>query len=161
MTEKASNLQDDGGTLPGELPADLHFETFTEDAQRFVNLKTPGDTFTGAFIRLVEKGGDEGLKYPGFLFAEYPSGALKVLPANWSIGEEIARAEREGVKVGTTTTTHAVSVMQVTLAEVKENPKDGTSVKLYRYGYAHMPTAFPAKIQWDDVFKKDREQVGK
>lgn len=150
--------------LPGELPAesDIYFGPETADETIFVNLKEPGETFTGKFIRRVDKGGSEELKYPGFLFAEYPSGALKVLPANWSIGEEIAARERDGcVIAGGNVVPMEDALMRLTLREIKKNPKDDTSVKLFVYQYATQPMVFPSRIQWNEQFQQTPARAGK
>lgn len=152
-----------GGPLPGEVPDGLEFGGYVEDETLFVALKEPGQTFMGKFLRKVDKGGDEGMKYPGFLFAEYPSGGLRVVQANWSIGEMIAKAEEEGVNVGRGTA-HVVpfsdAVVEITLKEVKAK-KDDTSVKLFAYRFAKCPEAFDGRILWNDTFQRIPERAGK
>lgn len=143
--------ENNGGPLPGEIPDlnDLDFGTEHGDADLFVRLQEPGETFTGVFLRKVEKGGNEDLKYPGLLFAQYPGGELKVLPDNWSLAEEVANQEQQEVDLST-------KVMMITLREIKkknEGTKNETSVKLYVYRYATVPPAFPGKIQWNEQFQ--------
>lgn len=118
-----------GGALPGE-------EQWTDlggDSSLFVRMNEVGDTFTGVFIRKVAKG-QEDLKHPGLLFAEYPSGELKVLPDNWSIGNKIADMEDKGADPRKV-------VLRIMLTEIKERPDEST-VKLYRYQAMPVPERF-------------------
>lgn len=142
----------DGGTLPGEqqpLP-DLEFGGFQEDSSVFVKLSEPGDTFTGKFIRKVSDNDPSAdLKYPGLLFAEYPSGNLKVIPPNYNLAEKVAEVEEHGCGSSVGPIPIEKAVWQITLAEVKTD-KAGKSVKLFRYGFAPCPTAFMPK--WNDRF---------
>lgn len=140
---------DNGGPLPGEAPT-LHplptgedLDALFEDApvemdtNRFVKIEHVGATFTGQFIRKIDhKGQDKDrVKYPGFLFAEYPSGALKVLPPNWSIGEFIAKHEEED---GTFFVNH---IVRLELADIVTKPDD-TTVKLYKFRWVPRPYGF-------------------
>lgn len=115
------------------------------DAQRFVKLADIGARFTGMFIRLLDlKSVDKAVsKYPGYLFAEYPSGMLKVLPANWSIGEKIAEKEREDGEF------FAKHIVRLEVVDIVKKP-DGTSVKLFSFRFVPKPEGFAPR--WDEQF---------
>lgn len=135
-----------GGPLPGE----DQWSTPESDEQLFVKLEMEGEAFTGQFLRLVGKGND-GVKYPGLLFAEYPSGTLRVLPHNWSIAEKIAEKERIDPQYW-----NKVIVRLVLKEIVKKN--DGTTVKLFSYQYMPRPEKFAPN--WTAEFPATPATVG-
>lgn len=147
MTEGKDKLPDFNlGALPGE-------EQWSEqenDEQLFVKLEVEGEAFTGQFLRLVGKGND-GVKFPGLLFAEYPSGTLRILPHNWSIAEKIAEKERVAADYWSTV------IVRLVLREIV-NKKDGTTVKLFAYQYMPKPEKFAPR--WTAEFPATPATVG-
>lgn len=141
-------FKDNGGALPGE-------EVFSDlggDSNSFVTLKAIGDTFTGVFLRKVAKGMD-GLKHPGLLFAEYPSGEPKVLPDNWSIGNKIAQLEDSG-------SDPCAMVLRITLTELRMDKDDPKKVAFKGYKYAGMPVPARFQVKWDEQFPEQPAHVG-
>lgn len=135
--------------LPDE--SELEFGDEHSDSSLFFKFEGIGENFIGAFIRKVAKGGNEGLKYPGLLFAKYPNGELQVLPDNWSIAEEIANQEQQNVDL-------SKKLISITLKEIKVDAKDPSkSVKLFAYRYANAPRQFTDNIKWNDQFRKNGE----
>lgn len=134
---------EDGGKLPGEEEGVDEGWTDGEgdtDEQKFVALREVGETFTGVFLRHIPKG-HEGLKHEGLLFAEFPSGNLKVVRADWSLQEKIAEKEREEADY------FERFVMRATLVNIV--PKgDDNKVKLYRYQWKAIPASF--RVNWTE-----------
>lgn len=123
-----SALDEDGGFFGDE-------RDNTDSA--FVKLSEEGETFTGQFLRLIEPNAKDGIrvKYAGLLFAEYPSGTLRILQHNHSIVEKIAEKERQDAQFWNL---HAV---RITLVETVKR-KDGTSFKAFHYAYKRLPSTF-------------------
>jgi hypothetical protein len=153
MAKQNKNSEQELPDIPfreDDLPA---FETQEEsrDGSTFINLTEPGESFTGMFIRKVAADGAEGLDYPGLLFAEYPSGDLKVMPPNWSIANEIEKQDDRDRKWKET-------IVRVVLDQVKktgEGRKEKT-VKLYAFQYMTLTPGqaekFRAAIRWSEQF---------
>lgn len=116
------------------------------DEQTFVRLSEPGETFDGVYLRHVAKG-DGGLKYAGILFAEYPSGNLKVVSADWSISERIAQKEREDERF------FKKYAVRITLKDIVKK-KDDASVKLYGYRFAPIRKGF--RVNWTEQFPETK-----
>lgn len=154
MKKKATESEAAAESLPefkgnGPLPGEDHFSDLGSDSSHFVKLTEVGDTFTGVFLRKVAKG-MEGLKHPGLLFAEYPSGELKVIPDNWSIGNKIAEIEDRGDDASR-------YVLRIKLIEIRQR-KDDTSVKLFSYQGMPVPARF--SVKWSDQFPENPTEVG-
>lgn len=131
-----------GGGLPGEAMHERDGWSEEEgDEQLFVAMREPGEQFTGQFIKHLKKG-DHGLKHAGLLFAEYPGGALRVVRADWSLGEKIAEKEREDEQF------FARNLMRATLSQIV--PKGDNTVKLYVYQFKPIPEGFAPR--WNEQF---------
>lgn len=122
---------------PGALPsADELFQgpgvMRERQGRTFVNLKEPGETFVGVFLRRTKPDGES--KYPGLIFAEYPSGEVRVMTANWGVLDHIAKFEERGVNL-------QQHVAQVTVTEVVAK-KNGEAVKLYDFSVVPAPSSF-------------------
>lgn len=119
----------------------------------FVPLDEVGQEFTGVFIRREEKGTQPAnLEWPGFLFAEYPSGDLKVLPRNFGIAEKIENMEDRDEAFERV-------VMRIKLEKIKitdEGTKKEKRVKLFHFQFMALSEAQAARflenITWTDQF---------
>ena len=107
-----------------------------EQGQTYVNLKEPGETFDGVFLRRTDAKTEE-TKYPGLVFAEYPGGAIRVMTANWGILDIVARWEEREIDLER-------HVARITLTGVTEK-KDGSTVKLYSGTLYKLPHGFRAQ----------------
>ena len=106
-----------------------------EQGRTYVNLKEPGETFDGVFLRRTDPDGEA--KYPGLVFAEYPSGAIRVMTANWGVLDLVAKWDEREVDLNR-------HVMRLTLTGVTEK-KDGSTVKLYSGTLYKLPAGFKAQ----------------
>jgi hypothetical protein len=147
-TPPAEFVQD---TLPGELPSFEATET-SGDSSQFVTFEEIGQTFDGMFLRNVDKG-ENDLEFPASLYAEYPSGNLKLIPYGWSQGQE---QEKQNDKERDWSRT----VQRMTLSEIKvkdEGTKKEKRTKLFEYGYMTLTEAqadkFRASIKFTDTWK--------
>lgn len=112
-----------------------------EQGQTYINLKEPGETFDGVFLRRTDAKSEE-TKYPGLVFAEYPSGAIRVMTANWGVLDIIAKWEEREIDLDS-------HVARITLTGVTEK-KDGSTVKLYSGTLYRLPHGF--KAQYHEQF---------
>lgn len=101
--------------------------------QTYINLKEPGETFDGVFLRRTDVKSEE-TKYPGLVFAEYPSGAIRVMTANWGVLDIIAKWEEREIDLER-------HVARIVLTGVTEK-KDGSTVKLYSGTLYKLPHGF-------------------
>jgi hypothetical protein len=125
-------LADQDNTLPGELPSFNATET-SRDASKFVQFEVPGDTFDGVFICNVQKGTND-VKFDCSVYAEYPSGEIKLLPLGWSQHEEQTKQHDKGRNM-------IECVQRMTLERIKvsdEGTKKEKTVKLFTYGYMNL-----------------------
>lgn len=141
-------FRDDAAAALPEFQATEH----STNGSLFVEFNEPGDSFTGQYLRRVEKGGPEGLEYPGLLFAEYPSGDLRVVPMTWAIQEELEKQEERGRNFDRT-------IIQATLDKIKTldaGTKKERTVKLFRFGYMTLTeeqsAAFLEEVTWTEQF---------
>ena len=119
----------------------------------FVPLDEIGQEFTGVFIRREEKDSKPAeLEWPGFLFAEYPSGDLKVLPRNFGIAEKIEAFEDRDEDLSRI-------VMRIKLDKIKvtdEGTKKEKRFKQFTFQFMALSEAqgarFLENITWTDQF---------
>jgi hypothetical protein len=103
------------------------------------------------FIRYASKG-ENGLEYHAALFAEYPSGEVRLLPYGWSMDKEMEKQNEKG-------RVWERSVVRITLERVKvtdEGTKKEKQVKLFQYAYMTLNEAqadkFRASIRYTDTW---------
>jgi hypothetical protein len=159
MSKKASNPETLTGDAPfredddNALPAFAGTET-SSDESLFKTFEEVGETFDGMFIRNIAKGTND-LEYPASLYAEYPSGKLRLLPYGFSMGEEQTKQDDKGRNWTRT-------VQRITLTEIKtkdEGTKKEKKVKLYQYAYMTLTEAaadkFAALVKWSDAYPQE------